>query len=717
MTTSLIPNYKELKSLMNPASIAIVGASLRGNRGTVVIRNLKRFGFQGEIYAVNPKYKEIEDVPCYPTLSDLPGPVDFVVCALGSQHVLPVMKQAGEIGANAGLVIASGFGDGAGEGKGLSRELHEICNEFGIKLCGPNCYGILNVNGKAAPYSGQIVDPLQPGGIGFVLQSGAITRTIHDTPLGRGLGISYIVTSGNENVVELSEYINWMLEDPQTQVIVTYIEGLKNPARFTAVAEKALKLGKPIIALKVGRSIKGQRSTMAHTGSIAGSDGSYEAIFQKYGVIRVYDFDELIETALIFNSPRKPNGNGFTVVSISGGITGVTADLSEDIGLNLPQFEQKTKEQVENILPEFGVVDNPLDTTGTLAENLDDLKKVISVLDKDNGIGAVSVAFNTAQSSQSGRSFFEEKSRVLAEVNKGMQKPLIAFAAASGPVAPEVNRILGDQDIPFLIGIRESLLAMKRWSWYHERQRLASLPAGRVGNGKRIAKPEEWPKGAVLSESEAKALLSRYGITVTRQELVGTSNEAVAASKIIGFPVVMKINSADIPHKTEAGGVKIGLKTESEVINAFNEIIDSVRKFNPSARLNGVMVQEMVPPGIEVLLGVTRDPQFGLQIAVGLGGIFVELLRSVSLRPVPLTKRDVEEMIDSTPLGKMLAGFRGSGLADREALIDATLALSNFASDLGDSLAEVDINPLVVLPKGQGVVAVDSLIVFNKEER
>lgn len=715
MKKILIPNSEELRPLMKPSSIAVVGASSRVNRGTMVIRNLKRFGFQGKVYAVNPKYKEIEDIPCYPTLADLPGPVDFVVCALGSKHVISVMKQAGKIGARAGLVIASGFGDGTGKGKGLSQELYSTCDEFGIKVCGPNCYGLLNVFGNAAPFSGAIVEPLQKGNIGFVLQSGAITRTIHDTPLGRGLGISYIVTSGNETVVELSEYVNWMLDDPQTQVIVTFIEGLKNPARFALVAEKALKMGKPIIALKVGRSVKGQRSTLAHTGSIAGSDASYEAVFQKYGVVRVYDFDELIETALLFSSSRKPHGCGFALVSISGGITGVTADLSEDIGLKLPQLEEATVKQLEEILPDFASIDNPLDTTGVVAENIDDLNEIIPVLDRDRGISAVAVAFNTPQSSESGRNFFKEKSRVLADVYKSVQKPLISFAAASGPVDPEVNGNLKNHGIPFLMGLRESLLAMHRWAWYFERQRLAELPAGRVGQGKGIARVDDCSCQGILSESESKALLKQYGITVTRQELVNNAEEAVAAGRSIGFPVVLKIDSADIPHKTEAGGVKIGIETEKAVLEAYNEIIASVSKYNPSARINGVMVQEMVPPGVEVLLGVTKDPQFGLQIAIGMGGIFVELIRSAALRPVPLAERDVEEMIDSLPLGKLLRGFRGSGPADREALIDAALALSDFAVDLGDSLSEVDINPLVVLPEGKGVIAVDSLVVFEKK--
>lgn len=710
-------DLESLRPLMSPSSIAVVGASPKGNRGSFILRNLRRFNYRGKVYAVNPRCSEVEGIPCYPSLKELPEPVEFVAVAVNTQHVVEVMRQAGGSGVKAGLVIASGFGEGSGKGKAVQQELNSVCAEYGIKICGPNCYGILNVHQGTAPYSGGIVNPLVPGNIGFVLQSGAMTRSMHDSAIGRGMGISYIVTSGNEAVVELSEYLDWLVEDRNTKVIVAYIEGLKNPARFAAVAEKALLRGKTIIALKVGRSEKGKEATLAHTGSVAGSEASYEALFQKYGVVRVNDIDELIEAALLFSSPRRLAGDGFAVASISGGLCSLVSDLAEEIGLKLPALGDVSNQLLNECLPHFGVASNPLDATGAAAEDPATLARAVSAIAQDPGISSVAVVFNTPQSSADSRSFFQNKARLIAELQETTAKPLVAFSAASGPVDPGVLEPLQKAGIPFLTGTRESLLGLKSWSWYSAKHRMAASGAsqGRIGSGKGLVKPGSWTAGSVLAEREAKELLSLYGIPVARQELAASSRDAVAASMRIGFPVALKIDSPDLPHKTEAGGVKLGLHSPEEVAEAYEAIMVAARAFSPTARLMGVLVQQMAPPGVEVLLGVTRDSQFGLQVAVGLGGIFVEMLRSVALRPVPLSERDVQEMIDSIPLAKMLSGFRGRGPADRTALVDAVLTVSDLAADLNKALDEIDVNPLVVLPLGQGVKALDALVVFSSK--
>ena len=327
-----------------------------------------------------------------------------------------------------------------------------------MKVCGPNCYGIANVHGRCAPYSGGIVEPLVPGNIGFVLQTGAVTHALHDTMIGRGVGISAIVTSGNEAVVELAEYVDWMLDDPATGVIALFIEGLKNPSRFAAVAEKALRVGKPLVALKVGRSEQGQRATLAHTGSVAGSDQAYEGLFRKLGVIRAEDIDDMRETLILLASPRRPRGPGFALASISGGITTMLTDLAERCGLDTPAPSAATQARLAAALPDFGIALNPLDTTGALVENPAMLAEVAAAFLSDPGIGCFAFALNTPL----GTAGHRQRARMLAEVQRVNEKPLVCFSVASAGIDPTTVDTLASEGVPFLMGARETIRAMRK---------------------------------------------------------------------------------------------------------------------------------------------------------------------------------------------------------------------------------------------------------------
>ncbi|QDG94705.1 acetate--CoA ligase family protein (plasmid) [Rhizobium sp. NIBRBAC000502774] len=714
---STVVNLDEhpLHPLLRPRSIAVVGASAKGNRGTRILQNLRRFNFAGTLSAVNPNARDIDGVPCFPSLRDLPDVPDFVAIAVPAAAAVEVAATAADMGVKAGLIIGGGFGEGAGQGKAEADRLRAICAETGLILCGPNCYGILNVHDGVAPFSGNIVEPLVPGHVGFVIQSGAISHAVHDSAIGRGLGISHVVTSGNELSVELSEYIDWMVEDDRTHVIATFIEGLKNPARFAQVAEKALAKGKPIIALKVGRTERGKRATLAHTGSVAGSDAAYEGMFQKLGVIRVDDVDEMREAILLFSSCRRPKGKGVAIASISGGMTSLLTDLSEMNGLSTPQPSETTLRQLNEILPAFGVANNPLDTTGALAERPEILGGVVSSFLSDPEVSVFALALNTPLGSEKQRTQYRTHARLLAEIQAGYEQPLVCFSMPSGAVDPEVQATLSAAGVPFLIGARPAVASIARWVSYEERRRLMAADRGRLADGGRIQTIE--PNGRrFLAEREASELLAARGVPFVASRVARTADEAVAAARELGFPVVMKVNSPDISHKTEYGGVKLGLASVEDVAGAFSQIIDSVEKKDPQARIDGVLVQPMAAAGIEVLLGVTRDPNFGLQLVVGLGGIFVEVLKSVAMRSIPITEADAREMIAATPLSAMLKGFRGSGPADEDALVDAMLALSDAASDFGNAIQEIDINPFVVLPAGRGALALDGLIVIGEAD-
>ncbi len=696
-----------LAPLMAPASIAVIGASPRGNRGTVILENIRSRGFAGPLYAINPKYGEIGGVPCYPALSALPEVPDFVAIALPAAASVAALREAAAAGVKAGLLIAGGFAEGSAVGQDLQAEIQEICRRSGMKICGPNCYGLVNVATGAAPYSGGIVDPLRPGNVGFVLQSGALTHALHDTLVGRGPGISHIVTSGNEAVVELAEYVDWMLDDPGTDVIALFIEGLKNPARFAEVAEKALRRGKPIVALKVGRTERGQKATLAHTGSVAGSDAAYDGLFHKWGVIRAEDIDDMRETLVLLASGRRPAGSGVAIASISGGVTTLLTDLAETCGLTTPAPSAATEARLRAALPAFGIANNPLDTTGALAEDPTILAAVAGAFLDDPQIGCFALALN----SPLGTAGHRKRARLMAEAQAGIEKPLVCFSVTSFGVDAELAETLHAAGIPLLIGARETVLALRRWIWFEERRQAMAGDRGRLAQGTG-ARPDLPPGAVVLAEHAATSLLAPYkGLTFTPQGRAAGADEAAALAETLGYPVVLKIDSPDIAHKTEAGGVKLALRDGQEVRAAFAAILSSAAAHAPAARLDGVLVQKMAPKGFEVLLGLSRHGGFGLQMAVGIGGTFVEILREVALRPLPVSRADAEEMIDETRLGALLKGFRGSGPFDRAALVEVVLALSDAACDLGDRLEELDVNPLLVLDRG--VMALDALAVLG----
>lgn len=700
-----------LDRLLRPRSVAVVGASAKGNRGSRILRNLRRFGFEGHACAINPNYKDVEGYPCYGSLDDTPEAPDFVAIAVPAAGAVAAVEAAVKRGSRAGLIIGGGFGEGAGEGADLAARIKEIAAAHEFKLCGPNCYGVLNVTDRVAAFSGNVVDPLTPGSIGFVLQSGAISHATHDTALGRGLGISAIITSGNELTCELSEYVDWMVQDPATKVIAVFIEGLKNPQRFAIAARKALEAGKPVVALKVGRSERGRRSTLAHTGSVAGSDESYEGLFRRAGVIRVNDLEEYIETLLLMSSTRRPRSSGMALASISGGLTTLISDVSEDVGIDLPAISDATREALSAALPGFGLASNPLDTTGLLAEKPEILPRVTQAFLDDEAISSFGLLFNTPRGCEPQRKLYLSHAEVLNKAQALTDKPLFGLAVVAGRIDEEVAQILGRSGVPFLNGAKAGLRALKHWSNYSQRRDVllkrpqpnASLPS--------LHEPLAVEK--VFSERESMEILQKYGVPFPKRWSASNAVDAVQRSKEAGFPVVMKVDSEDIAHKTEVGGVKVNLQNEAEVQAAFDAIMSSVKRHAPAARLAGVTIQPMIRGGLEILLGVVRDPQFGPQIVVGLGGVFVELFKDAQVRQLPITREDAREMLEAPMLKMLLGGYRGARRSDVEALIDCMLALSTAGLELGDRLGEIDLNPVRVMEEGKGVIALDALIVAS----
>ena len=701
---------RDLAPLLNPQSIAVVGASERpGSAGRLVLENLRYLGYEGNVYAVHPKHEDVLGFPCYPDLGSLPGPVDSVAVLLGADKVLPVLKEAVEVGARAAWVLASGFGEAGPEGQARQAELVRFAGATGLPVCGPNCIGVANLVDRAAMYSPALGSATRPGNVSAVMQSGAICLGLANAAR---FGFRYLISSGNEAVLDSADYISYLATDTHTHVIVAFLEGINDPAKFIAAAEAAAEAGKPILVVKVGRSEMARRTVRAHTGSLAGSDAVCDAVFRRLGVMRLDTLDELVEAAQLFVTCPLPAGTGVGLLSLSGGHIGLAADLAQDSGLDFPAFSAEAQQALSEILPPYSPIDNPLDAWGS-----GDLERgypaCVEIVSREEQIHLLAVSRDTPRevaSMEVRQSLAVAKAAVRA--TQGSGKPVLMFSNFSAGFHPQVHETLADGGVPYLQGTRETLRAIQTFIRYADFRRRRQEPV--VAGCSSPPNLADWRKRlretrGALSEIEGRRLLADYGIPGPREFSASDEVAAVKAARRVGYPVALKILSPDIQHKTEIGGVRVGLEDDAAVAVAFREVMADARQHHPQARLDGVLIQEMLPSdAVEVILGVLRDPDFGPVVVFGSGGVMVELLDDSSLRLPPLSRAEALAMIGETRGARLLQGFRGRALADVDGLIDALVRLSQLAVDVGDLIAALDVNPLMVLPRG--VCAVDVLV-------
>jgi acetyltransferase len=641
----------------------------------------------------------------------VPRPVDFVAVALGAERAVETLEQAAAVGARAALVIASGFAEAGDEGRILQARLRDTALRHGLAVCGPNCYGIANLHGRFAAYGGPLATPMEPGPVALIFQSGALTHSVTDPSVLRQTGYSFVVTTGNEAVTDVADYLGLIAEDEQTRVIACFVEGFRSVSKFAAAAEKARAAGKRVVVLKVGRSELGQRAALAHTGAVAGADAVYDALFDRLGVVRVSDLDELVETVeLLSHVPTIASGHT-AVVTISGGGAGMAADLAEDVGLPLGPLGAATTERLRAVLPSFAHPGNPLDVTGAVGENPDLLGEALRALADDDGVTAIALAVNSSTATDAvSRRLHRAMTESLCDLAPHCDKPLVLVSITAGAVDPELLDLAREAGIPFLAGMRGALLALAR-------VRRLSKHAG-APERRDEAPPEglreltaTWPADRPLSESESKRLLELVGLAVPRAALAVDAASAGRHAAALGFPVVLKVESADIPHKTDAGGVRTGVADEAAAVRAYEEIVASVRERVPGAAIDGVSVQEEVGEGVDVIVGITNDADAGPAVVFGLGGVFVEVLDDVVVRMAPVDEREAGEMIDAIRGRALLAGYRGGRAVDVDALRDAIVRISALGWWLRDSVREIDVNPLRVLPVDEGVRVLDALVV------
>jgi acetyltransferase len=710
----------ELSPLLNPESVAIIGVSKNPSRiGGRLFKYLGKHGYEGRLALVNPKYKELNGVTCYTAISDVPAPIDCALIAVPEKQVLGVLDECASSNVKAAIIFSSGFAEMGSSGKEAQNKIQELARRKNLRVCGPNCIGLINFNNHIALSFSQLLemDTLIPGNIGFISQSGALGGSLVNRAMDKRIGLSYFISSGNEADLEVSDYVKHLvLNDEKTKVIAAVIEGFKDGAKFIEAAELALTYRKPLIVLKIGETAAGKKAAASHTGSMTGSDSVIDAVFRQKGVIRVGNYDELFQTASVFSKERIPKGNKVGILTSTGGGGIIMADYYTKLGLEVPEPSPETKDLAIKEIAAFGKVANPFDLTGQIFSDPEMFKRCMKLfVAEDNfDIIQVNVSMVAGQSS-------EQRASMLLDSIEGRSKPIVTWWAAGSLSEPGI-KLLKDSEVALFRSPERCATAVKSLVQYHqflENQRDNTIVGSEVDYANVLSDAKDILGAAdkSLSEHHSKDLLNAYGIPVTREQAVTSPSEAIRFAEEIGFPLVLKIDSPDILHKSEANAIRLGVRSKEEIFKVYGEIIENARKYNPNARINGVLVQEMIQGGFEVMIGMSQDPQFGPTIAFGLGGIFVEVLEDISLRVTPLSQSDAEQMVKEIKGYPILQGVRGKKRADIKAVVDVLQRVSRLAQDWKDTISEIDINPLIVFDEGHGVKALDALVVLKKPSK
>ncbi len=704
---------KDLSPLFNPRTIAVVGASERPGAGSFVIENLRTLGYTGRIIPVNPRYRTVFGLETYPSLLDIPEKekIDCAAILLGCRQVIPVLEEAGKRGVRSAWAFASGFAETGKEGIELQQELRKVCLERGIHFCGPNCVGYANLQDGVGTYSAPISPTLKSGTVSVIAQSGSVLLAIANS--NRGVGFNLLISSGNEAVLDACDYMEYLLEDEKTEVIVTFLEAIRRPDVFIQCCKRALELEKPIIALKVGRSRMAQKVAQTHTGALTGSDRVQDALFRKWGVTRVEDLDQLLETAEAFVRCRGrwPKGGKVGAITVSGGEISLIGDLSEGLSISFPPLSERAQAELRRRLPPFTDIGNPLDGWGS-GDLVETYPACLEVMAREEGIDLIAVSQDSPPG-MAGKQVEQYADVARAAVRTAaLGKPVVAFSHLSGGLDRAIKGILDEGNVPFLEGTKESLLAIDRLVRYGEFLRLrkekkrevaGQIPSNLDSLIQRLRGPRR-----VLTDRESKEILRVFGIPIVEERWVSSAEQAVEAGNHLSYPVAMKGQSPDIPHKTEAGLVELNIEDEKGFRDAYGRIMENARRYKPGVRLEGILVQKMMPKNaIEVILGISRDPSFGHVVIFGLGGTWVELLKDTTLRIPPVDPKEALAMISEIKGRSLLEGFRGSERVDIESLAGAIVKIGQMAIHLKEVLISVDLNPLMVLPGEDGVRVVD----------
>lgn len=692
---------RNLDPLFKPQSIAVVGAAPTSVGGHV-LENIKRIGYRGRVYPVHPRHDSVHGLTCYPSLAALPEAVDAAVLATRAEAVPAALAEAGERGVRAAVSFAMGFAEAGAEGERRQREIQEIAARHGMLVCGPNCVGLFSYANACAMYVDVLPSEAAPGRIAAVSQSG--TASIAAVTSGR-IGLSHLVSIGNEAVIDAAEYMSYFVDDPQTGVIVAFLEGIRSPRMFVDVALRARQAGKPLVVLKVGASERAQAATVAHTGSLAGADEVFDGVCEQFGILRVHDFDEMFDTAnaLSLLDGRLPQGNRLGSITMSGGQVGMLLDLASEAGLAFDELGADARAALNEVLGRNPAISNPLDAGGTAGDD-SVFADSLELIANDNNVDLLAV---TSPALINWRRTAQTADLTIA-LSQAIEKPVMFLTSYAEAVAPAVRAPLDAAGVPVLPATRRGFGTIARCVRYaaHRSRRIEDEGGDRPPA--REISPLLAGASRTLSEFTSFRILAGYGIPSVRHALVASAEGAAAMAGEIGFPVAVKACAASLSHKSDIGAVQVDLHDEQAVARAYDEVMTRVRDAG-IAGVEGVLVAAMAR-GVEVIAGVSRDPDFGPTVIVGLGGTAVELLDDVSIRIAPVGRAEALAMLQGLRVAALLNGFRGAPRADVSALADVVVALSHLAVDHQDRIDAIDINPLMV--SDAGAVAVDAMVML-----
>lgn len=657
-----------LQAFFHPESIAVIGASDSPAKiGNVILRNLQDGGFPGVLYPINPKSQRILDLPCFKNVKDIPDPVDLAMVIVPARFVPQTIKDCGQKGVKAAVVITGGFSEAGPEGEKLQEEMAKVARDYGVRLIGPNCQGVNN------PYEPMCASwPLLKfkGGVAVIAQSGTVGAAMMDWFSVEELGVSSFVSMGNRADVDETDLIEYFENDPNTKVIAAYLEGVKDPIRFQKTIQS---LTKPLVVLKSGRTPGGKVAAESHTKSLAGADATYDSLFQKYGVCRAQNIEEFYDFAKAFAYLKPPKGNRILFITTSGGAAILATDEAEKEGLVVSPLPSELAEKLEGVVPPHAIRSNPLDLTG----------------DADAEMFQQVIELSRPYYDTLGVIFGDPVEGSCDVVKPGLNELVIYLGGAE--VEREERLIMHRRGVPVFQTPKRGIRALSQVI----PKKLKVKPAVTT-----------FPKASgkkALSFYESMQFLESEGFQCTTNRFAESAEEAAQMALQIGFPVALKVDSQDLLHKTDVGGVILNLKSAEEVEKAYSEMISNIRDWYPEAKVSGVTVSAMASPGLEVIIGMNRDEQFGPVIIFGLGGVTVELFRDVSLRLLPLSREDAFEMLHEIKGATLLTGFRGGRAIDEEALVEGLLGLARIAEE-NDDVMEIDLNPVFAYPDGMTVV-------------
>ncbi len=721
----------KVATLLNPTSVAILGARENPSGWTArIFANLVRFKFDGPVYPVNPNHERIWGVDCFPDLPSLPTVPDHLVVMRAAASVPGILREAAGMGTRSATLYATGFSEaGTDAGRTLEAELREAIEDTGLAISGPNCLGNLSARARLLTLPDDRIEELVPGPVAMVGQSGTTTPGIARTLMDRGIDVSYVITSGNETGLITADYIRYFVTDPEVRLIFCLVEAVRRAEDFLAACRDARDAGKPVVVLKMGVSEGGRRAALSHTGSLAGRVEAFDAVAGPAGAIRVESADGAVNVIDMLLHASEPRGENVGGLVYSGGVRGLAEDAADRHRVPLPEFAPETRARLRELLGEAQPISNPLDGNGYLTNRpLDDALKVVEAVYNDPGVDMVVFQEDLPPHEGANDANRRRAARVLATM-EAIDKQFLGadrkpFALIS-PASYDLTHFSRSarQRFPHMACLNEperAFRAIRAVMDYRRRCREAEAAKATAPAADVTARVETLRKRTVdadapfpLTEPESKELVGAFGIPLIEEGLARTEDEAKDLAERIGYPVVVKGVAADLTHKSDAGAVRVNVGDAAAMQEACREIMRNVAAYDPGIRLEGWLVARMAPPGLELVLGMQRDPEMGAVIMFGAGGVWLELVKDVAFGPPGISREGAARLIDSTRAGRLLEGYRGEGPYDRDAAIDALVALGRLAAAAGDVVESLDINPFVLYSKGTGGLALDALAVIG----